>query len=168
MTERDGLQSNLILSILEADGMLWLSSQRGLTRLDPSTLATRSFSFTDGLPEDGFTLGSLARSPSGLIAGGGFGGFVVFDPATLAEPTPGPSLALLGLRVNNQPVAVGETSPLRQALDETSQLILPAGSRSFTVEVAALDFHAPAQQRYRHRLDGVDQSGARAAPKAAS
>ena len=60
MTERDGLQSNLVQGHhWKPTAMLWISSQRGLSRLDPQTLAIRNFGVADGLPEGGFTPGTL-------------------------------------------------------------------------------------------------------------
>ena len=156
ITERDGLQSNLVQGIMEADGRLWISSQRGLSMLDPQTLAIRNFGVADGLLARGFTPGVVAPGAGGLAAAGGFGGVVVFDPSGVDVARPSPPIAITGMRINNQPVTIGGASPLTQAIDETDALVLPAGSRNVSLELAALDYRAPQLLRYRYRLEGVD------------
>src|SRR5262249_58418944 len=49
-----------------------------------------------------------------------------------------------------------ETSPLRQAIDQTDTITLTYADRVMSFEFAALSYRAPRQSRYRYMLEGFD------------
>jgi signal transduction histidine kinase len=63
---------------------------------------------------------------------------------------------LVNLIVDHKPVPIGGDSPLKQAIDQTNALSLPAGARSFSLQFVAPNYRAPEKIRYRYRLDGFD------------
>ena len=156
--ERDGLISNLVQGITYVGDELWISTGRGLSHFDVQTEAFRNYDTADGLPEGGFSMGSLAHTAQGMLYAGGFGGLVVFDPAAMGEDSFTPPLAFTDLRIDNQPVPISDDGLLKQAINETEALVLPPEARNLSIEIATLDYRAPERLRYRYRLEGFDTS----------
>jgi len=130
------------------DGCVWLTSSRGLWRIDPGTRAIRRFDASDGLPSSEFRIGALARSNDGALYGGTEAGVVAFDPAHLHLDTPAPPLRLVGLSVRRGSRIV--------ALDTASPIDLQHDDLDFTVEARALSYANPSSNRYRFQLVGFD------------
>lgn len=69
--------------VVDHDGVAWMSSMRGLIRVDPATRGVRVFGVHDGLPNPQFVARSLVQSSKGMIVGVTPDGLVIFDPAEL-------------------------------------------------------------------------------------
>ncbi|HVT33866.1 MAG TPA: two-component regulator propeller domain-containing protein [Rhodanobacteraceae bacterium] len=131
-----------------SDGSVWVTSPRGLWRVDPKTRAIRHFDASDGLPSPEFRAGALASDSDGTLYAGTEDGVVAFDPAHLHFDTPAPPLRLLGLSVrrNGRMLALDENTPIELRHDDLD----------FTVSVRALSYANPASNRYRFRMTGFD------------
>ena len=82
----DGLPSAVVYGILEDDDAnLWLSSTRGLTRLNPATGHVKNYDVTHGLQGYDFNFGAQFRSRDGRMFFGGNNGFNVFLPEQLSD-----------------------------------------------------------------------------------
>ena len=65
--------------------VLWLSTNRGLTRFDPREATFRTYSPSDGLQANLANPGACLRSADGTLLFGGFSGFVAFDPGAVRD-----------------------------------------------------------------------------------
>ncbi len=149
--ERDGLPNDTVYGI-ESDrrGRLWLSTNGGLGRFDPATGEFESFHRSHGLQSDEFNFNAHFRSRSGELSFGGVGGFNVFFPGEI-EPNPHvPPVVLTAFTKVNQPVSTD------RPLTEVREVSFGYRDYLFSFEVAALDFAAPEQNRYRYKLEGFD------------
>jgi ligand-binding sensor domain-containing protein len=73
------LPSNLIYRIEEDDqGMLWISTDNGISRLDPSTMSFINYNTTAGLPSNNFAFLTSLKCSDGTIAFGTNDGQVVY------------------------------------------------------------------------------------------
>ena len=157
ITERDGLQSNLVQGLTEADGKLWISSQRGLSTARPtdddhSQLWRRRWAAGGWVhARHAHTWRRWAGCRRRLRRRRRLR--PVHGKRRLGHPT---DRAHSRSTSTTSPVTIGGASPLKQALNESDALVLPAGSRNLSLEIAALDYRAPDLQRYRYRLEGVD------------
>ena len=156
-TTRDGLPHNIVYGILPegapgapAGGALWLSTNRGLARLDPATGAVRAVGAAQGAQGPEFNSGAAFRAADGSLLFGGTNGFNWFDPDALADAAPPPEVVLTGLRRFDEPVAFASAPA---ALDGVA---FSHRDNFITVEFAAPGAPDPAATRYRYRLDGVD------------
>jgi diguanylate cyclase (GGDEF)-like protein len=151
-TQRDGLANDVVYGIQpDGDGQLWLSTNNGLSRFDPSTGSFRNYDASHGLQSNEFNFGAHYRGGSGELFFGGVNGFNAFFPQRLARNDHVPPVVLTAFLKFNRPVATA--APLWQ---------LPGvelGHRDdvVTFEFAALDFAAPRRNRYAYRLEGFDQ-----------
>ncbi len=80
----DGAAGNAIFGILEdRKGVLWLSTNRGVSSFDPEHELFHSFSLKDGLQGLEFNAGSAHALADGKLAFGGSEGVNLFDPADI-------------------------------------------------------------------------------------
>jgi PAS domain S-box-containing protein len=157
--EQDGLSGNVVSCILE-DGRdhLWMSTNNGLSVFDPGKETFKSYSTADGLPgADLSGWGACYKSPSGEMFFGGFSGGVAFYPDKVVDSPYIPPVVLTDFRIFDRPVTVGAGSPLSRSIGYTSALSLPHDQNVFSLEFSALSYFNPATNRYRYRLDGLDQ-----------
>ena len=146
-TRAQGLPGDRVSSILaDADGFLWLGTDRGLSRFDPRTGVFRNYDALDGLQSGEFV--SAFRDQGGEMFFGGLGGLNAFDPQEVSDnPIPPPtvirSLSLLG-------------KPVRTDLPTGERITLSYSENDLTFEFAALDYHAPAKNQYAYKLEGVN------------
>ena len=162
--ERDGLASDRIVSILEegtaadpAAGNLWIATGRGLSKLDRDRKTFQTYDTTDGLPLTEYNRGRY-RTRSGELLLSSTHGLLVFDPAPVRDDAYVPPVVFTNFLLANKPVAIGATSPLRQAINQTDTLTLTYADRVLSFEFAALSYRAPRQSRYRYTLEGFDDA----------
>ncbi len=62
------------------EGMIWMSSHKGIWRLDPDNLHLQQFTTGDGLLSNEFNGGAALKLANGNIAYGSVKGFTMFDP----------------------------------------------------------------------------------------
>lgn len=130
------------------DGCVWITSPRGLWRVDPKSHSIRRFDTSDGLPSSEFRIGALARGSDGTVYAGTEDGLVAFDPARLHFDTPAPPLRLVGLSVRRAGRVV--------ALEPNAPVDLQYDDLDFSVAVRALSYANPLSNRYRFQLMGFD------------
>lgn len=92
---------------------------------------------------------SYTRLSDGRLLFGGSAGVLVVTPGQTKAWDDQAPLAVTDLRINGQRVP---TAALRPAL------VLRPDQRSFAVEVAALDYGQNDRSRYRHRLQGAEET----------
>jgi len=157
------LNTGTILTILEDDaggpgqrGDLWAIRASGaFSELTPGSESLNTFGQADGIPKTLFRQGGVVTS-DGMIALVSGEGLIVFDPARLKADSEGPQVVVDSFLLSNQPVTVGNGSPLTQSINETQQITLPYGDRIISFEVAGLDYRSPDKNRYRYMLQGFD------------
>lgn len=155
-TTSDGLPDNNVQALAtDADGRLWLSTHRQLTRFDPESGRIRNFDASEGLPDTSFT-DLLHRGASGRLYAGMENGLVRFDPRRLEFPDYRPPLVLSDLRVMNQSVLSGTS------VDAARPLQFRHADRMLTFQFAALDYASPKHIEYEYRLVGFDPRWIRA------
>lgn len=160
-TEAQGLPNKVVYGILVDEfKALWLSTNRGLSQFSPKTYTFRNYTKGDGLQDDEFNTSSFFKAAKGELLFGGVNGLTAFRASELsAQGRPVPQANIIGLKVNNQPVAVGGPDPiLSQGIEYTQQLNLSHQQDLLTFEFGVIDFTNPAKNKYRHRLEGVDDN----------
>ena len=146
-SETDGLPSNTIYSgAWDNDGMLWMSTNRGLTRLDTETGQFKNYDTSHGLQDDEFNLSAGMVTSDGEMFFGGINGFNSFQPEIIAnhQPPP-PPVVVTQFHGRNKPVN-----------DAPGRVRLSHDDNTISLKFAALDFAAPEKNLYRYKLDGID------------
>jgi signal transduction histidine kinase/streptogramin lyase len=129
-------------------GRIWLTTQRGLVRIEPDSGDIRLFGLRDGLPSIEFSDRPGLATRDGLVVAGAMGALIAFDPGSLDTEVDLPWLRIERAALRRE----GE----RIELDPTQVLQLRHDDRELTVVARAMSFADPERTRYRFRLDGYD------------
>ena len=142
--ERAGVQGSFGANLLEdGRGRIWTHQ----AVFDPREQKQYELTVADGVDIGTGWFRSYTQLNDGRMLFGGSTGILVVEPEDFKGWTYAPPLVVSELRIN------GERAPTA-LLD--GGLKLAPGQRSLSIEFAALDFGQPARNRYRYRLDGID------------
>lgn len=153
-----GPPNSPVNGILEdARGNLWLGTNSGLLRFDPRRHSLRRYSMSDGLAGNEFPLnGAVWKSPRGEMFFGSYGGLTFFDPEQIVDSPDSPPVRLTDIQILGKPVSIGEDSPLKRSISVTDAIILSHAQSVVSFEFSALSYANPERNRYRYRLEGLD------------
>ncbi|MDJ0841949.1 MAG: two-component regulator propeller domain-containing protein [Acidobacteriota bacterium] len=159
--KKDGLADNVVNGIVEdLKGNLWISSNNGLTCLNPDADEMTYLTAGDGLQDKEFNLGAAFAGGDGLLYFGGLNGLNAFNPAHLQRNQRPPSIVLSDFRLLNQllkPKAVEPNSPLTLPIHETRTLNLSYKHDVVSFQFAALDYADPGRNSYAYKLENLNK-----------
>ena len=159
-TESDGLSSDHIYS-LEKDNKenLWLSTEYGLNKFNPSTGEVIRFTKRDGLISNQFLPNSSQRCSNGNLLYGSVDGAVMFNPNEIEKqevsysyPLTFTDFSVLGERV------LPQTSKylLKNTIDKTTSIILPHNKNYFSLTFTMPNYLSSNETEYSCFLEGYD------------
>jgi signal transduction histidine kinase/ligand-binding sensor domain-containing protein/DNA-binding NarL/FixJ family response regulator len=153
----DGLINNSVRGILEGDnGLIWISTNYGLSCFDPSTQTFSSFTREDGLINNQFYWNALHKSKkSGRIYFGGINGLTVIDGTRIASAEKSPKVVFTRLRIKNEEISAGSKGLLSD-ISRVRQLRIHERDNSFLLEFSPLDYNRQANDVYSYRLLGFE------------
>jgi signal transduction histidine kinase/ligand-binding sensor domain-containing protein len=139
----------------DAQGFLWMNTAYGLARFDSPGEKFTFYDSRDGLIVDQGA--ACAISPEGDLFFGSLVGLNVFNPGQLRDNSHPPSVVVTSLNLRGQ--------VLRTDLQDNEQVRLPYRENYLSFDFAALDYTAPAKNRYAYQMEGLDdgwiEAGAR-------
>jgi ligand-binding sensor domain-containing protein len=158
--DRDGLPGNVVHCILgDSHDNMWMSTNNGISKFDPKTRRFRNYSVADGISGPDLTgWGACFQSRSGEMFFGGFSGATGFYPDNVVDNTDTPQVVLTGFSLAGVPVEPGPHSFLRKAVSFAEGVTLSPRQNIFSLEFSALSYMNPVANRYRYKLDGLDQN----------
>jgi len=137
--------------VIDTTGQLWVSSARGLFRIDPQSRAIRQFDIRDGLISTEFADGAFVQTPQGILFAANLAGIVAFDPRKFDTNPIAPPLVWGDISISRD--------AQRLALPGTdSKIELNWNDRDLRVEAHALSFANPPGNRYQFQLAGYDST----------
>lgn len=156
-TVEDGLTGNVIYSIIPDDeGNLWIGSNNGLSKFNPSNKSVKSFNKSNGLLITDFSAGALFKSKEGRLFFGGSSGAVTFNPKDIVENTYLPNVIITEFKVFDEVLSFDKPVWLKD------QIELEYDQNFFTIEFASLDYTASAKNIFEYKLEGVDKDWVKA------
>jgi signal transduction histidine kinase/ligand-binding sensor domain-containing protein len=147
----------LYLALDDGKGAMWISSARGILRIDATAIertlngAVKQVDYRLFDREDGMRTIECHRQsqPAGARDGEGrlwfptSKGFVRIDPAALHQPTKAPDVRI------EEATEDGKAAP-------GGTLRLPAGQHALEIRFTALEFSSPEKLRFRYRMEGLE------------
>lgn len=160
-TTDEGLAGNSVFGIeYDTHGNLWISTENGISRLNPASGEIRNFDVYDGLMSNEFTYGASFKDHNGYMYFGSVDGFVFFHPDSILFNEQEPVIMLTGLKIANREIKPGKKYGdhiyLKQPVDQTREVTLTHDDYMVTLEFAALEYSAPLKSRYAYMLEGFD------------
>ena len=147
----DGLPSAVVSGASEDwHGRLWISTNHGLSRLNPANGNVKNYTTKHGLQDLDFNFGTVFRSRENRLYFGGLNGFNSFYPDAIVEGRQEPPVVITGVYKLNERVALDVPAHTLTALD------LEKGDTVVAFEFVVLDYTTPDSNRYQYRLDDFD------------
>ena len=104
--------------------MLWISTNKGVSKFDPNTNTFRNYTESDGLQSDQFNRWSNLKLSTGELLFGGTNGFNMFNPKTMVDNKHKPQVYITDFKVFNKPVPIGENEILTKNILLTKEITL--------------------------------------------
>ena len=164
------LPSDRILGLLtDADGLIWITTSKGIARFDSTKKQFRIFDDLDGLQSSALHPNTGALAGDGTLYFGGQQGFHRIDPSSLPLPRQPPTPYLTGFERFGEMVTPRPGGILEKSIAATSEVRLPFDRRNrFAFHFANLGTDSPFRGEFRYRLIGFEENWqvASAGPKA--
>ncbi|MES2779581.1 MAG: triple tyrosine motif-containing protein, partial [Bacteroidota bacterium] len=156
----NGLPDDFIYGVLEdAKGYLWMSHNKGLSRLNMSNGQFLHYTTKDGLQSNEFNTGAFCKDEKGLLYFGGVNGVNIVDPNNLIRNNRAPQISMNEILLGDLPYK-SDT-----AYNEKKTLNLSYLENTLSFDFSALEFSQPEENTYMYKLEGYDnnwiQSGTR-------
>lgn len=156
-TEHEGLANNSIYGILEDDdGCLWISTNGGLSKFNPTHRTFKNYDVGDGLQSNEFDRGAYLKSPSGEMFFGGINGLNTFLPSEITSNTFLPPVVITDFKLFSKSVPIGPDQVLKQHISQSQEIRLTHDQNVFSFEFAALNYRRPNRNQYAYRMVGFD------------
>ena len=147
-TEKEGLPNNTIHGILEDDaGLLWLSTNKGLARLDPVSGQVVGYYKFKALQNNEFSDGAYYRGRDGKMYFGGVDGFNRFDPDNIRMRSYAPPVLINSFSVRQRPLSDFRAD---------REIVLSHGENFFSIQFSALEYIRNESCEYAYILRGFD------------
>ena len=147
--------SQNILSIIEDNGALWLTTERGIVKYVPDEGVQR-FTLHDGLVSEQFQPNSGYKASDGRIFFGTTSGFNSFLPFQIKTNTVMPPVYVTTLSILNREEHNASGLPLDLTL--TKEITIGYGdSKMVSLSFASLSYCSPEKIQYAYMLEGFDQ-----------
>lgn len=162
-TSTDGLSNTIIYSMEEdAYQTLWLSTDYGLSRLDPATGRIRNFYIADGLLNNQYYWSASHKNAAGKLYFGGMNGLDAFYPDWIKEEVHNPKILITDIKLLNESVIPGReyhgVEVLTESLHKADQITLSYKEMIFGIEFSSLNYQEePGMIRYAYILEGLEQ-----------
>jgi len=156
LARRNGLHDDVVFQVVDTDGDLWMSSNRGLYRVarervfdamrgKAADLSGVVYGTTDGLPsaECNAAFPGMLRTRDGRLWVATARGVAVIDPRVIVRNTVAPQVHVEEVLLDGNAAPAG---PLH----------VPPGTQRLEIRYTALSLRAPERVRFRYMLEGYD------------
>ncbi len=158
-TEKDGLPNLVVYGILpDVLGRIWVSTNKGLVRIDTKTMSFSHFSREDGLPTNEFNRFMYGILDDGRLWFESLAGIVAFDPLKVVLDTVPPQMVFTQVK-NFNVVLSPATDPERidKPVIFAKNITLPWHDNVLTFTYTTLDYRAPGKNLFSTMMEGVDK-----------
>ena len=159
--EKDGLADNTVNAIQKDEtGDIWISTNKGLSRIEVRTNKIINFDNSDGLQAGEFNPGSsMYSNKSKYMVFGGTEGYNIFYPTQVRQNQFRPKVLITGLQLYGKEVEVGQKdSILSEAITESSEITLNPNQSVFTIQYVALNYAYAEKGSFAYTLAGLEKN----------
>lgn len=159
ITTKNGLPSNFIFKVLEDNSHYkWLTTSRGLVKLDSNDHVVITYTKNNGLLSDQFNYNSGYKDADGTLYLGSAKGMIRFNPADISPLSTTASIFITGFSLQNKEEEVSQHNAiLKESILFTKQITLPHDKSSFNLDFAALSYNSPEMTQYCYFMEGLDK-----------
>lgn len=156
-SEEQGLANSVVYKIIEdAAGLIWCSTNRGISSFNVRTHAIKNYTHHNGIQNNNFVLGSGLLTDDNTLFFGGLEGFNYFNPSSLKTNEHVPPVILTDLKIANKSVTPSKDAALKEHIAIAREIELEY-KQSFSISFVALNYTTPQQNKYSYKLAGFDK-----------
>jgi len=151
-----GLANNMTYSILkDRTGNMWVSTNTGISRINPITGIIKTFGVNEGLNLNEFNSGASYKDNYNHIFMGGMGGLVSFYPDSINNElieTADQRIIINEIKVS------GELKHFKRSVTMPDTLFLNKGENNIQINFSSTDFLNSDRTLYRYKLSGINET----------
>lgn len=148
--------SNDFYGIVEDNGLLWISNDKGLAAFNPEDGTIKRYNILDGLIGNEFSMHAAYKSKTGELLFGGTHGITAFWPKDIPTSSYIPKVVFTDFKISNKSVAIADEGSLKAHISNRPTLTLNYKQNMFSVDFATLNYIVPDKNRYAYKLEGFD------------
>jgi ligand-binding sensor domain-containing protein/signal transduction histidine kinase/DNA-binding response OmpR family regulator len=151
ISTKEGLANDVVYGILpDASGNLWLSSNKGITKITVPSSKSSEYTITNYTNYDGlateFNTGAYFKNRDGSLYFGSLEGFYWFSSEDISLNEIPPKTAVTELYVFDKPI------------DISGKIILSHDENTLTINMASLVFSSPDKNEFQYKLQNHDEN----------
>jgi signal transduction histidine kinase len=151
------LPNNRIHAITQDDnGDIWISSNSGISRLNPEIQSIRNYSKEDGLQGDQFFQQSFLKTRKGELYFGGYSGFNSFYPDSLKDNNFIPPVYITDFQIFNKPIDYNSPQ-FPTHISEAKEIKLKWDQSVFSFSFVAINYSHPNKNKYAYIMEGFEK-----------
>jgi signal transduction histidine kinase/ligand-binding sensor domain-containing protein len=150
-TRENGLSNHYIYAMtLDKQGLLWITTNRGLSQFNTRTRRFRVFTPADGLQGYEYNAKAAFQDSAGNLYFGGTNGFdIVRNAVRTWEPEPA-RFYIKDFLINNVVYSGKEN------IRDSGLVYLPYTGNNITIQTGIIDFTSSGNNKFRYKLEGTD------------
>ncbi|WP_228724300.1 two-component regulator propeller domain-containing protein [Spirosoma sp. KUDC1026] len=150
-SERQGLANSFVYgSLADAQGHIWISTNRGISRITLEPRAIKNFALRDGLQGYEFNGNAFCQTANGEFYFGGVNGFNRFRPTNFHTSLFDPKVHINSLSVNEEPFSGNGY------VGEADRVELSPEQNTIALDFATIDFFSNGHNNYQYQLKNYD------------
>ena len=149
------IPSQNICSIIEDQGILWMTTSKGLVRYIPNQYGCQVFTKSDGLQSDQFLPNASLMTKEGKIYIGSANGFNAFYPHLIKINQNIPPVVITNIELFNKEIHAGDPR-LSKSSAERQELSLSYSDHVISLHFASLSYCNPEKNQFAYMLEGFD------------
>jgi len=155
-TMQDGLANNSVKGLVEDDnGMIWIATNNGLSRLNPKAGVFTNYTVDDGLICNQFYWNGAVRSASGTLYFGTNKGLIEINGYDLLTGKRSANLRFTRLSIDNQEITA-DGKHLDQDVSTARRIRMNEWNTSIEISFSALNYYHERTGTYSYRLKGLE------------
>lgn len=157
----NGLADNYVKGVIgDGEGNIWISSSKGISRIDLSNQSIQLYGERSGVQTNGFINGSsrVVLDGTAYLVFYGNDGLNLFDPQDLPVEEMPRKILFTELKINNERVRpdMQPDNPLKKNILTTPSITLKHNQSLFSIGFISIDYIHP-RHTYSYILEGIDQ-----------
>lgn len=152
------LANGVVYGILEdRNSMLWISSNKGISRLSFADSTATHFNFRHGIAGNQFNYKSCFKDNDGTMYFGSVNGLTRFKPEQIVTPKESPTVYFSNLKIFNEVIVPKAGGVLEKQIDFNKTIYLKYNQNSFTFEFASVNY-LEGDIAFEYYLEGFDEN----------
>ncbi|WP_299556362.1 hybrid sensor histidine kinase/response regulator transcription factor [Seonamhaeicola sp.] len=157
ITQKDGLPNNNVYGAIEdKNGIMWLTSNKGLSRYNDNTGEIMNFNGNNGLSTNQFNFKSLFQDTDGWLYFGSTYGLNYFHPDSLNIHVKSPKIMFTDFKLFNKEIPVSDNGILKQNIDRTKEITLDYSQNVMTIGFTSLNYQSNISTNFEYLLEGFE------------